>query len=230
MTNESTSVPHQRSSWQSTATYTTGIICLLIGIAIGYLVRGSGKPVVPTAAANPAAVSTNQAAAAAPVEQRVTPEQLRHMADVKAAPQIERLKTEPNNAKLLAEIADSYMNAQQFTVAAEYYQKALKADARNNDVRTNYGSALWFVGDVDGAIEQFHTVLKAEPTKPNALINLGVAEWQGKMDVKAAIAAWEKLLKTNPNFAGKSNVERLIAQAKKHANMQTEGKNAKPSM
>jgi cytochrome c-type biogenesis protein CcmH/NrfG len=225
MNSENTTAPQQRSSWQSTATYTAGIICLLLGIAIGYLVRGSATPVVPTAAQKSAAVPASQSAApTAAAEQKVTPEQLRHMADAQAAPLMERLKKEPNNAKLLADIANSYMNAQQFPVAAEYYQKSLKVDPKNTDVRANYGSALWFVGDVDGAIQQFQTALKAEPTKPNALMNLGIVEWQGKMDVKAAVAAWEKLLKTNPNFAGKDNVERLIAQAKKHSNMQTSAK------
>jgi cytochrome c-type biogenesis protein CcmH/NrfG len=226
MTNETTPTLHQHSSWQSTATYTTGIVCLLIGLAIGYLARGSAKPIAPMVPDR----SAQQKAPATAMGQRVTPEQLRHMADAQAAPLTERLKKEPKNAKLLAETADLYMNAQQFPVAAEYYRGSLKIDPKNTDVRANYGSALWFVGDVDGAIEQFQTVLKAEPTKPNALINLGVVEWQGKMDAKAAIAAWEKLLKTNPNFAGKSNVERLIAEAKKHSTMQMGAKGTKPSM
>jgi len=33
------------------------------------------------------------------------------------------------------------------------------------------------------------------------------------------VAAWQKLLTTNPTYEGKDKVEQLIAQAKQHANV-----------
>ena len=41
-------------------------------------------------------------------------------------------------------------------------------------------------------------------------------EWNGKGDVDAAVAAWQKLLKVNPNLPQKSKdqVEHLIETAK----------------
>jgi cytochrome c-type biogenesis protein CcmH/NrfG len=45
-------------------------------------------------------------------------------------------------------------------------------------------------------------------------MNIGIIEWQGKKDVNAAVSAWEKLLKLNPDFPQKDVVEHLIAQAK----------------
>jgi tetratricopeptide (TPR) repeat protein len=155
------------------------------------------------------------------MEQRITPDQLKHMADAQAAPLVERLKGEPKNAQLLANVGNLYYDAQQYQLAADYYQRSLKVQPGNTDVRVDLGTAMWYLGDADKAIEQYKTVLKAEPTKANVLMNLGIVEWRGKMNVPAAVAAWEKLLATNPNFQGKDkdNVEQLIAQAKKHANM-----------
>src|ERR1019366_2102100 len=44
--------------------------------------------------------------------------------------------------------------------------------------------------------------------------HLGIVEWQGKMDIDNAVATWQKLLDTNPNYEGKDKVLELMAQAK----------------
>jgi cytochrome c-type biogenesis protein CcmH/NrfG len=58
--------------------------------------------------------------------------------------------------------------------------------------------------------------LSSEPNKPDTLFNLGVVKWQGKKDAPGAIAAWQKLLDTNPGYENKEKVLQLIAQAKGH--------------
>jgi cytochrome c-type biogenesis protein CcmH/NrfG len=45
-------------------------------------------------------------------------------------------------------------------------------------------------------------------------MNIGIIEWKGKNDAKAAVATWEKLLKLNPDFPQKDVVEHMIAEAK----------------
>lgn len=221
------------TAWTSTQTYMMAIICLLIGLAVGYLVRGSAgpgaaRPPAATAAAPPAAGPATPGMGG--MQQQVTPEQLRYMADTQAAPLIQRLRSEPKNAQLLAQIGNLYYDAQQFPTAIDYYQRSLKIQPGNSNVRVDLGTSMWYVGDPDRAIEQYQTVLKAEPTKPNALMNLGVVQWQGKMNVPAAVAAWEKLLATNPGFAGKDKVQQLIAQAKKHSSLPLGTKSTKPAM
>lgn len=37
------------------------------------------------------------------------------------------------------------------------------------------------------------------------------------MDINGAVADWQKLLATNPNYEGKDKVEQMIAEAKKHS-------------
>jgi cytochrome c-type biogenesis protein CcmH/NrfG len=47
------------------------------------------------------------------------------------------------------------------------------------------------------------------------------------MDIKAAVATWQKLLATNPNYENKDRVKQLIAEAEKHSGVKP-GTPAKP--
>ena len=86
-------------------------------------------------------------------------------------------------------------------------------------VRTDMATAYWYTGNADAAILEFNKALTYDPNSANTLFNLGIVKWQGKMDIEGAVAAWQKLLATNPNYEGKDKVEQLIAQVKKHANV-----------
>jgi cytochrome c-type biogenesis protein CcmH/NrfG len=156
-----------------------------------------------------------------------TPEQMKKMADTQAAPLQAQLKSDPQNADLLAKIGNIYYDTQQYPTAIEYYQQVLKAQPSNTGVRTDLATAIWYTGDPDTAIAEFNKALSYEPTKANTLFNLGVVKWQGKMDISGAVAAWQKLLQANPNYENKDKVEELIAQAQKHSNVKP-GTAAKP--
>jgi hypothetical protein len=45
-------------------------------------------------------------------------------------------------------------------------------------------------------------------------MNLGIIKWQGKNDVDGAIAAWQTLLRLNPNFPQKEVIEHMITEAR----------------
>ena len=130
-------------------------------------------------------------------------------------------------AGLLQNIGNIYYDAQLFPTAIDYYQRALKAEPANTGVRTDMATAYWYTGDADTAIAEFQKSLSYEPTKANTLFNLGIVEWQGKMDIDKATAAWQKLLDTNPNYEAKDKVLELMAQAKKHSGVKP-GTPAKP--
>ena len=221
---------HKRSSdWTNTQTYILAVVCLLVGVVVGYLLRGSGAPQgsVPVAQAQanlpgntPTMMGANQ----------VTPEQLKHMADQQAAPLVSQLKTKPGDPALLAQVGNVYYDAQQFKDAIDYYTRALQADPKNANVRTDMATAYWYLGDSDRAIREFDTVLKQEPNKTNALFNRGIVRWQGKKDIKGAIADWETLLKADPSYPERPKVEQMIAQAKQHTNIKPGEKTSKPAM
>lgn len=140
-------------------------------------------------------------------------EEMKSMADKKAAPLLEKLKTEPNNPDLLSQVGLIYKSTHQFNEAISYYQKALQIDPKNVPARTELASCLYYTGDVDGAIAQLQTSLQHDPKDINSLFNLGMMKWQGKQDSKGALAAWELLLKSNPQIdaAHKATVRKLIA-------------------
>lgn len=202
------------TTWTSAQAYTLIAICLLAGIAGGWFLRGSQSPTSAAAVENPAAQGMGSGANAQP-----TPEQMKKMADAQAAPLLAQLKADPKNAELLAKVGNIYYDTQQFPIAIDYYQQVLTAQPTNAGVRTDMATAYWYAGNADTAITEFNKALDYAPTNPNTLFNLGVVKWQGKMDINGAVAVWQKLLETNPNYENKQKVEDLIAQAKKHSGM-----------
>jgi cytochrome c-type biogenesis protein CcmH/NrfG len=142
-----------------------------------------------------------------------TMEQMKAMADVKAAPLLEKLKTDPKNGKLLAQVAALYSSTHQFKDAANYYNKSLQVDPKNVTTRTDLASSLYYQGDADGAVSELQKALKYSPNDVNALFNLGMIKFKGKDDAPGAIAAWQQLLKTHPDLDRKASVEQMIAEA-----------------
>jgi cytochrome c-type biogenesis protein CcmH/NrfG len=147
-------------------------------------------------------------------------DQMKHMADKKAAPLLEKLKSDPTNVDLLRQVGNIYQSTHQFKDAASYYDQALKTDPKNVPIRTQLASSLYYSGDVDGAISQLQTGLQYDPKDANSLFNLGMIKWQGKQDGKGALVAWRELLKSNPQLSAdrKAAVQKLIAD------VQTQGK------
>jgi cytochrome c-type biogenesis protein CcmH/NrfG len=209
------------------------VICLIVGTAVGYLIRGSKTPsaasATTTAATATQAMPTDSMHGGGAPNQMPTPEQLKAMADQQAAPLLEKLKQNPNDAGTLAETGNLYYDAQQFNVAIDYYNRALTVDPKNAAVRTDMGTAYLYLNDPDRAIQEFQTALKDNPKHGQAMFNLGMAQWRGKGDAPGAIATWEKLLKTVPDFPERANVEQMIAQAKKHMTIKPGQKTDKPA-
>jgi cytochrome c-type biogenesis protein CcmH/NrfG len=224
-TNQANSSSTSNERWTSVQAYVLAVICLLLGVAVGWFVRGPQSPAAtPSETADASAPFRGNANAAGPAP---TPAEMQKMADTQAGPLLEKLKADPNNAMLLGNIGNVYYDAQQFPTAITYYQRALQVEPANTGVRTDMATAMWYMHDTDGAIAEFQKSLSYEPNKANTLFNLGVVEWQGKMDIDKALATWQHLLDTNPNYEGKDKVVELMAQAKKHAGVKP-GTPAKP--
>ncbi len=137
------------------------------------------------------------------------------MADAEAAPQLEKLKSEPRNPDLLTSIGNVYYDAHQYPIAIDYYLRVLSIKPANAAVRTDMATAQWYMGNADAAITEFNRALAYEPTNPNTLFNRGLVKWKGKADTAGAITDWEKLLAANPNYDARDNVKQMIAEAKK---------------
>jgi cytochrome c-type biogenesis protein CcmH/NrfG len=205
-------------TWTSTQTFSFAAVCLLLGICGGWLLRRSQErstpvatPVAASAPAPGAAISPNFGSGA----ESPPPAQFQQSADSQVAPLLEQLKSNPTNADLLAQIGNIYYDTKQYPAAIDYYQRSLKSQPANASVRTDLGTAYWYSGNADYAINEFNKALSYQPNKPDTLFNLGVVKLQGKRDTDGAIAAWQKLLATNPNYENKEKVQGMIAQAQK---------------
>jgi len=201
------SSPTSDTKWTSAQAYGLAVFCLLLGVALGYLFRGS---------ASPAATATAAPASAAP-QGMPTPAQQKAMLDSAAAPLLEAVSKNPNDFESIVKLGNIYYDGQQFHDAVQYYERALKLRPDSPDVRTDLGTSYWYVGDADRAIAEFQKSLKLRPDHAGTWFNLGIVTWQGKGDPAGAVAAWQELLKRNPNYPERARVEELIAKAKKHS-------------
>ncbi len=210
------------SSWRVSQVYAMAAIFFVVGLAIGYLFRGSQSPATRPGAqassqsATQASANPHASAPAAMGGQMPSLEQMKAMADTKAAPLIEKLKSDPANPDLLKQVGKMYEATHQFKDAAGYYEKALQVDPKDVSLRGELAACLYYGGDVDGAISQLQKALEYNPKDANSLFNLGMIRWQGKQDAKGALGAWAQLLKANPQLepAKKAQVERLMAQVR----------------
>jgi tetratricopeptide (TPR) repeat protein len=216
------------ANWTGTQAYSMAVICLVIGIAAGWFLKSSqapGSEPVSTSDAN-AGSASNLANPATFGKTPPSAAEFKRIADSQVQPMVDQLRMTPNDPNLLAQIGNSYFDSgescrqtnqecpDEFRSAIDYYERALKIQPSNSNVRTDMGIAWWEgLHDSDKAIQAFNTALSFEPSKPQTLQSLGIVKWKGKNDPKAAIAAWQKLLHDNPNYEKKDQIQQLIVEA-----------------
>ncbi len=204
--------PNVENHWSSTQAYVFAVICLVVGIGCGYLLRGVSQTSV-SASPRQTADQPQPHAAAMP-----TPDQMKHMGDKMAEPLLAQLQKDPNNPELYAKVGSVYFRAGQFPAAAENYEKSVKLKPTAEGY-VSLSNSYHYAGDDDKAFASLEDALKLDPKSANALFNLGMLKWQVKNDPKGAIESWQRLLKTNPNHPKRAAVENMIAKAKQHMSM-----------
>jgi cytochrome c-type biogenesis protein CcmH/NrfG len=207
--------PSHPKPWTDIQAYLLAVFCLVLGLALGYLFRGSASPAAATVEAATSANSSMSQGQA--TKEQVTPAQQKAMLEQAVAPLLATLKTSPNDFNTNVQLANRYFDGQQYPEAVKYYQLAVKNQPTNADLLTDLGTSIWYMGDADGAIAEFQNALKYRPDHPGTLFNLGIVRWQGKLDPQGAVQAWEELLRLNPNYPQKKEVQEYIDRAKQHA-------------
>lgn len=210
-------------SWNSAQAYGMAVICLVLGVACGYLLHA---PVTPS----PNAGVSTAAPATPPDNAQKMPSaaDLKRMADDQVLPLLADLQKNPNDAELLTKIARSYLAAQQFETARQYYEKSVAAKP-TPDALNELSFVYVKLGDLDKGIDELNHALKIDPKNAKILYNLGYFEWKGKADPKSAIEAWQKFLKADPKSPRRAEVEQMMAQAKRHLNIAPGTKTEKPA-
>jgi tetratricopeptide (TPR) repeat protein len=175
----------------------TGIICLAVGVGVGYYF-GKSVGSSPTPAAAPFSSQTQT-----PVMDPAV--FLQDEASFKSI-----LRSNPKDLNALIRLGNLYYDNKKYREAVEYYGKALEIDPNNVDVRTDRGSCYWSLGQADEAIGEFQKSLQVNPSHGLTLYNLGIVYLHGKNDMEGARKAWQKLLASNPDFPDRSRIQEMM--------------------
>ena len=183
-------------------TAVTGLAGTLFGIIVGYMlgVSQSGAGSLPMA---PAATT---AAASATV---VSEQELQAYRNI--------LASDPKNVRANAELANRLYDASRYVEAIPYYQQAFAGDPKNVSVSTDLATALHYAGRPDEALAQFDRSLAIDPRHGQTLFNVGIVKRDGKKDPQGAIAAWERLLASVPDYPDAAKVRTMIAELRTKA-------------
>lgn len=109
------------------------------------------------------------------------------------------LESNPEDDNALVGLGNLYFDHQQFQLAINMYERALKIQPGNTYVRTDLGVAYFNLGLPDIAIEEFQKVLKENPNHVTAHYNMGIVLWKGKNDFEGAKSEFKKVIELAPN-------------------------------
>src|SRR5579863_4193151 len=138
---ESKEVRDSSPAWKPLQTYTLATICLVIGLAIGYFLRGSAAPSATVAPQESAQAAQPGQPAQAPAQQAAPSlDQMKSMADKQAAPLLAKVKANPKDADALNQLGTIYRATHQFKTAIDYYQRSLDINPKNVGARTDLAS------------------------------------------------------------------------------------------
>ena len=181
-------------------TAVTGVAGVLFGVIVGYMLGANQQP----AGSAPVAVTTSAAApATAPL---VNEQELQGYRNV--------LASDPKNLRANVDLANKLYDAGRYADAIPYYQQAFTLDPKDVSVSTDLATALYYAGRSDEALTQFEKSLAIDPRHGQTLFNVGIVKRDGKNDVKGAIAAWERLLTTVPDYPDAAKVRTMIGELK----------------
>jgi len=154
------------------------IAALLVGFAAGWLVRDARQ----SGDGDRAAAGPDSAAMAEQID------------GLKA-----KVAADPRDAGSWARLGHMYFDSGQPGPAVQAYAKYLELSPGDPDVLTDMGVMYRELGQTDRALECFDAAIKANPRHEIARFNKGIVLFSDKGDQAGALAAFDDLLRINPN-------------------------------
>jgi tetratricopeptide (TPR) repeat protein len=108
------------------------------------------------------------------------------------------INTDPKNATAIVQLANVYFDAERFTDAISWYEKAVALEPKNADVSTDLGVSYYYTNRTDEALKRFEESLRINPNHTKTLLNKGIVLAFGKEDLKGAAAQWQKVVELAP--------------------------------
>ena len=109
----------------------------------------------------------------------------------------ETLDNLPTDYPSLVQMANQFMDNENYPMAAELYRRALSIDSSSMDVRGDFASCLHAMGLPERALEEFRQIIAIDNDHPIVLFNMGIVfQTLGVSD--SARFYWEKYLQVDP--------------------------------
>jgi len=121
---------------------------------------------------------------------------------------------DPKNPDYPAQIANLYYDAGQYAQAVEYYQQSLNLRPQDPNVETDLATCYHYLGQDDKSLALLDNVLSYNPGFTQAKFNKGIVLIEGRKDIKGGIAIWEDLLRSDPGYSQRAELEQRINQLK----------------
>ena len=178
------------------------VFTLMVGGLGGYMLAvagsrsGAGGPAQTAAALSPAS-------APAPL---VDENALKAYRDI--------LTRDPTQRQAAVNAGNLLYDAHRYVDAIPFYEQAFALNESDVNVSTDLGTAYWYAGRPDDALAQYKRSLKISPTHAQTLFNVGIVRADGKHDAAGAVAAWETLLATTPDYPNAAAVRERVAEAR----------------
>jgi tetratricopeptide (TPR) repeat protein len=163
---------------------------LLAGFIVGYIVAGGNRP-APAAAAPPASSSASNSSPSI----STSPELLQRAREVRAA-----LEKDSGNTDLQAQLANVYYDMNDWSQAAEWYEKVLPAKKGDANLLTDLGSCYRNLGRFDRAVELYEQAQAASPGHPQSLLNLTLLYTFDMKNPEKAQTLLDRLKKEHPEI------------------------------
>jgi len=122
------------------------------------------------------------------------------------------VEKDPDNVAALESLGDANFMIQRFDKAREYYERALKTDTKNINVRLSLANCYIFMQMPDDSIRQLDQILSLEKDNAEALYNKGLILFQSKGDPASAKKAWSQLIAAHPDSPLAQDVKDTMAR------------------
>jgi len=141
--------------------------------------------------------------------------------DVDASARIATLQRlidrEPGNPDYLARMGNLYYDLGQYDQAREFYQRSLDIRPHDPHVETDMATCFHYLGQHDRSLQILDNVLSYRPDFAQARFNKGFVLIEGKGDKESGIAVWEDLLRSDPSFSQRAELQQRIDNLKASA-------------
>lgn len=126
----------------------------------------------------------------------------------------ERVKDHPNDLAARLDLADRYLAAGNVEDAIAQYLSALKLNPDNPEARATLGFLLYKAGKPEDGLDQVNRALQTSPNDPESLYFKGVILLDALHRPAQAAQALQAYLDAAPFGARRTEVQRLLAEAR----------------